>query len=314
MNDLLTTIPGTRTFWHDLQEWFGCEFVGGNYTTLTQRMNDVTEPTIEDPLACNTSLIIRNATWFGPLEASARVPTISLLQDIFTDGPQNEMQRRVMRSSRVTVFNSKFTKSHYWTAQTPALGDRGEVIPLPVDFSLFEPQNALGCQQALGLPDGCVCWVGAQTPIKGWDTFLAIVRANPDIPFVGVFKDALPAYGPPNLRMYSRLPHERLVEVIGACRVGLCTSRMESQHLAGIEMGGCGLPLVTTPVGTYWRRTDMPGQVVAESGQLTSAVRAALASPSDPQAVHAYWRKEFDKTVVRAAWEKLVKEAEGENF
>lgn len=309
VNDCLTTIPGTRTFWHDLQEWFGCVFVEGEYSTLVKEADDTLDFFLDDGYAGDEypQLIIRNATYFGPLKASERVPTISLLQDIAPlDSQMLDVQHQVMRTSRIIVFNSIFTLNKYSVFGT----SERRVIPLPVDFSLFEPGNALGLQQALSLPDGCVCWIGAQTPVKGWDTFLGIVRANPDIPFVGVFKDAPPPYAPPNLRMYSRLPHERLVEVIGACRVGLCTSRMESQHLAGIEMGACGLPLVTTPVGAYWKRTDMPGVVVAECGQLTSAVRATLANPGDQQATRAYWQREFDKSVVKAAWEKLVEEVE----
>jgi hypothetical protein len=37
VNDCLTTIPGTKTFWHDLQEWFGAEFCGGAYEGLADR-------------------------------------------------------------------------------------------------------------------------------------------------------------------------------------------------------------------------------------------------------------------------------------
>jgi glycosyltransferase involved in cell wall biosynthesis len=301
VNDALTQIPGTRTFWHDLQEWAGAEFIGGDYATLA---------TVADSMAGDggVSLIIRNATWFPPLKASEHVPTIGLLQDTIADGPQRKMQIDVANTSRVVVFNSEFCKSKY-----PTLPD-GHVIPLPVDFSTFEPQNAMGCQQALGLPDGCVCWVGAAQGaaghIKGWDIFIRVVRQNPDIPFVAVLKDAAPEVYPPNLRVYVRLTHEELVGVIGACRVGLCTSRSESQHLAGIEMGACGLQIVAPEVGVYWERDSMPGLTVNDPKHFTEAVRKALVAYIDPEAIRYYWRAEFDKPVIKAKWAALIKEVE----
>jgi hypothetical protein len=75
VNDVLTCIPGTRTFWSDLVEWFDMEFWGGDYAHLDEKVT--TRATLAEP-----SLIIRNASYFGPLEASNHIPTISLLQDI----------------------------------------------------------------------------------------------------------------------------------------------------------------------------------------------------------------------------------------
>lgn len=303
VNDCLTCIPGTRTFWHDLQDWFKLEFVGGDYGTLAETASGK---------ATDATLIIRNATWFPPIEA--KVPTISLLQDIMLVGPGRTMQEAVAKSSRAVVFNSRFTAAQYGAASEAPL-----IIPLPVDFSLFEPQNAMGCQQEFSLPGGGVCWVGASQGaaghVKGWDIFLHVVRANPDIPFVAVFKDAAPGSVPPNLRYYVRLPQAELVKVIGACQVGLCTSRMESQHLAGIEMGACGLPLVVPPVGVYWNiQGRFPGEIISESTpspltlieKFSAAIRSQLNKVGDRE----FWKHTFQPSTVRAAWAKLIEEVE----
>jgi len=142
---------------------------------------------------------------------------------------------------------------------------------------------------------------------EGLDVFVRIVRANPDIPFVAVLKDAAPQLMPPNLRCFERFPHERLIEVLQACAVGLCTSRSETQHLAGIEMGACGLPLVAPPVGCYYERASMPGFVVSgPSTDYTTAIRGILSSGSDARVIHDYWRAEFDKPVIRKRWEELI--------
>ena len=112
--------------------------------------------------------------------------------------------------------------------------------------------------------------------------------------------------------MFCKVNHEKLVNIIGACRVGLCTSRIESQHLAGIEMAACGLPIVASPVGVYWEREDIPGAVVAEpnAASFTSAIRSVLDCPGHPEAIRKHWQKEFDKPVIRKQWEVLIKEVE----
>jgi glycosyltransferase involved in cell wall biosynthesis len=143
--------------------------------------------------------------------------------------------------------------------------------------------------------------------------FVSIVRANPDIPFVAVLKDAMPDPVAPNLRCYVRLSQPDLAQVMGACRVGLCTSRSETQHLAGIEMGACGLPLVVPPVGTYWERVDWPGFTVMadEVSTYTNAIRAALkASDRNAIDIRNYWMKSFHPEVVRLLWTALIKRVE----
>lgn len=326
VNDMLSALPGHRTFWNDLQDWFGCEFVGGDY----QLLSDLAEAKACDCLdPC--SLIIRNASYFPPIPASKEVPTIGLVQDIFTEGPAREMQEAVMRSSKAVVWNSEFTRSRYGAldADAPPKAIQvfvsgaflSRVIPLPVDFSVFEPGNPMGLQQLLGLPDGCVCWIGACREagyVKGWDIFIQVARLNPDLHFVAVLKDAMPDSFPPNVRCYVRLPQEELVRVIGACRVGLCTSRMESQHLAGIEMGACGLPLVVPPVGAYYGRSGDALRFMVlvdefQPEQFAVSLRYALSRAYDHQEIRSYWQREFDKPVIKAAWEKLVEEVERGN-
>lgn len=306
VNDALNQL-GEHTFWNDLQEWFGMDFIGGDYSTLADKASIA--------ISCGklegkpTSLIVRNSSWFPPIKTD--VPTISLLQDIFAEGPLRKMQEAVLASSRAAVFNSEFTRSKYGVVNKAYGAPEAPIIPLPVDFDMFAPQNAMGCQQMLSLPDGCVCWIGASQGaaghIKGFDIFLSVVRANPDLPFVAVFKDAAPEYVPPNLRTFVRLSHHDLVKVIGACRVGLCTSRTESQHLAGIEMGACGLPMVAPPVGVYWNRA-FPGCLSEPNIQAyTNGIRSVLRdSKLDTRSSRNYWRKEFDKPVIKAAWMKLI--------
>jgi hypothetical protein len=308
---MLSALPGHRTFWNDLKEWFDMEFVGGEYghlAEIAERASWVEADAKEVPL------LIRNASWFQPIRSIVPLPTISLLQDIFEEGPAREMQEAVIRSSHATVFNSMFTADKYSKFYgDSALRALSHVFPLPVDFSVFAPGNAMGLQQALSLPDGCICWIGASQgaagQVKGWDILLQIARLNPDLSFVAVFKDAAPPYVPPNMRTYVRLSQEELAKVIGACRVGMCTSRMESQHLAGIEMGACGLPMVAPEVGIYWKR-NFPGVPISDEGSYSAAIRGTLPRYFPPDVVREYWRKEFDREIIREKWTALIAEVE----
>lgn len=313
INDQLTCIQGTRTFWHDLQDWFDMEFFGGDYATLSRKATDYVRG-IEEGNGEQIPMVIRNASYFDVV--SCKAPTVSLLQDIFPEGsPLRTLQSDVISGSEVTVCNSEFT------AQACGVeGKNSRIIPLPVDFGQFEVGNSMGLQMELGLPDEAVCWIGASqgaaAEVKGFDLFQRIVRSNPDVPFVGVFKDKEP-YQAPNLRTFCRVDHDKLVRIIGACKVGLCTSRVETQHLAGIEMGACGLPLVTTNVGTYWGRDDMPGKVLHDPEDIwmateafTEHMRDALANPVDPQEVRSYWKSEFHRPVIEAQWRELIEEVE----
>src|SRR3990167_3449450 len=107
VNDYLTTIPGTRTLWHDLCEWVGGEWHGDvDYEWLGYNVE------IDAAKSGKPDVLIRNATWFGPIDLN--VPTISLLQDIMPEGSvQRAQQVSVCRASRLTVFNSAYTRARY---------------------------------------------------------------------------------------------------------------------------------------------------------------------------------------------------------
>jgi glycosyltransferase involved in cell wall biosynthesis len=234
VNDIQTAIPGTRTLWHDLAEWLDGEWVGdAAYPLLAARVESLA-------IIRRPAVIIRNGTWFGPINLD--VPTISLIQDIM---PEKSYQRgeqiRVARLSALTVFNSEYTRAQY-----PELADiTSRVIPLSVDFDLFRPiPNAR--------PVADICWIGAPTWVKGWDTLGEIIRDMPTRTFALVLKEHSTRKVPDNVQVFTRVPHSDLPEIISGCQLGLCTSRQETQHLAGIEMAGCGLPIVAPNIGAYY--------------------------------------------------------------
>ena len=233
VNDVQTCIPGTETLWHDLVSWLDAEWVGdASYPLLAGRVEERAKA------SALPSVIIRNGTWFCPIDLD--VPTISLIQDIM---PANSYQRaeqiRVAKLSTLTVFNSAYTKARY-----PELADiTSRVIPLSVDSDIFQPMKVP--------PIADVCWIGAPTYIKGWDILGEVIKSSART-FAIVLKERSTGRTPDNVRIFDRVPHTELPKIINGCSVGLCTSREESQHLAGIEMGMCGLPVVAPPIGIYY--------------------------------------------------------------
>ena len=126
VNDCLTCIPGTKTFWHNLLEWIPnlCDMTGGytDYSVLA----DVIESKLEKN---QVDYIIRNGTYFRKL--STNIKTISLIQDvIFNDSRQID----VCNNSSVIVFNSKYCESFYRNVSRPT-----KIIPLGIDFDFFKP-------------------------------------------------------------------------------------------------------------------------------------------------------------------------------
>lgn len=233
VNDHLTCIPNTRTLWHHLTEWFAAEFINGDYSTLASRAESRIIELPHPP-----SIIIRNGTYF-PWFTTRHRPVIPLIQDIQPFGSHlHQWQLNVGRNSNAVVFNSEHTKSFY-----PELHDRAHVIPLGVDFDVFKPHA--GTEKKYD-----VVWVGAGTAIKGWDDFQRIVRGNPDLRFACVTKDGARFFAY-NVEFLCQLPQDEMVRVYNESRVGLCTSKQETQHLAGIEMAACGLWVVAPPVGVY---------------------------------------------------------------
>ena len=134
VNDCLTCIPNTKTFWHDLLEWFPkLEDKTGGYTDYK-----VLADKIEKEALIDTSLfyIIRNATFFRKLNLSCN--QLVLLQDCYEDYVLRSNQIDVCNSSDVVVFNSNFTYEQY---KNDIIHSNIKIIPLGIDFDLFNTYN-----------------------------------------------------------------------------------------------------------------------------------------------------------------------------
>lgn len=242
VNDTLTCIPNTKTFWHDLLGWIpNLEDRCGGHTPFHFLPSKIEQEAATNP----PDYIIRNATYFRPL--NLKIKTISLLQDIAVD---NQVQIKVCNSSDVVVYNSPYTQSFY----TDIITAPSVMIPLGVNFNIFKPLGESFNEKFDILPNS-ILFIGATTNNpKGFDIMLDIIN-NTDYNFCLVMKDEFKIDNP-RVKVFNRVNHEVLVKIINSCEMLVCTSRVETLHLAGVEAAACGLPLVTSNVGIYFDREN----------------------------------------------------------
>jgi glycosyltransferase involved in cell wall biosynthesis len=239
VNDTLTCIPNTKTFWHDLLDWLpGLEDKCGGITPYNLLPSKIEG---EFRNGSKPDYIIRNATYFRPMNIP--VKTISLLQDL---SPNNQEQLNVCNSSDVVVFNSPYTQAHYGGKIT----SKTVMIPLGVDFEKFKPLGKDFSEELRILPNS-ILFIGSATHTpKGFDIMMNIIE-NTNYNFCLVMKDGFSIENP-RVKVFNRIGHDVLVKVMNSCDMLVCTSRVETLHLAGVEAAASGLPLVTSNVGIYY--------------------------------------------------------------
>ena len=295
VNDRLTCVPGTRTFWHDLLEWLpSLEDKTDGHTpfhVLHLKINNDAY-TMGYP-----DYVIRNATFFPKLDL--RTKTISFLQDRQEDISQ---QLEVCNSSDVVVFNSPYTKSLYEEYITVPT----ETIVIGTDFEKFKPGNA----HPAVLPNSVVFVGAANSYPKGFDSFLQVALKLPKnynfclVMKDGFSKDQLPLELQDRAVVFNNIRQEMLCEIYNSCAIMLCTSKEETLHLAGVEAGACDLPIIATNVGVYFNRPEGEWGSVARSVDefVTKAQQVRTGSPRQ------YWLGEgYDRDSCKKKWRQLIK-------
>ena len=291
VNDKLTCIPGTRTFWSHLLDTIpGLEDrCTGQYAGLADRIE-------RDAARERPDYIIRNAAYFRWLNVEC--PAISFVQDVM-EGESRELLLESCAASSLVVFNSEYTKMVY--PELEATYNR--VIPIGTDTNVFRPVDPYP-----RIPRGAVLWIGSGHRVKGFD-LACYLASESKRPWVFIMKDDTPV--DVDAMVFRSIPQEQIASIASACSVGVCTSLNETQHLAGIEMGLCGLPLVTTAVGSYFGRAPGAwGKVI--DGDWQNEIEAATSLPRDE--VVAYWTKQgFGLERCMDTWRETVESLEVAN-
>jgi glycosyltransferase involved in cell wall biosynthesis len=248
---------------------------------------------LEATLKGNPDYIIRNATYFGPIQLP--VKTISLLQDVKDD----PAQLYVCNNSFLTVFNTPYTAALYKNKIfTPSV-----IIPLGIDFDYFKPtQNYAG---ELGILPDSILFVGANNVHpKGFDKVLDLIE-NTNYNFCLVMKDNF-TIDHPRVKVFNRVDQETIVKIYNSCKLLICTSTIETQHLSGIEAAACNLPLVATNVGVYYDlQNGAWGRKVLDS-DFVSNINYVFENYEDFQPRKFFLEKGYDKQSCINKWKELV--------
>lgn len=250
VNDCLTCIPGTNTFWHNLLEWFPklVDKTNGhtNYSILAS--------TIEHQLSilAKPQYIIRNGSYFRKINTN--VKQISLIQDC-TPQLFNE-QINVINNSHVAIFNTQYVYKKYINQIKNNV--LVKICPLGVDFQYFKQ---LDHRHNDVLPNSLI-FIGASTNYpKGFNIMLDIINKMDNQNFCLVMKDdfnisQINQNVRHRVKIFNRVNQETVRLLINSCVAAICTSYEETQHLSGIECAACNIPIVAREVGAYYDNKD----------------------------------------------------------
>lgn len=296
VNDTLTCIPNTKTFWNNLLEWLPGLIDKTNGYTNYGMLSSV----IEDELAITNNkpyYIIRNGTYFRPLNTN--IKTIVLIQDIQTEETFNQQIQNI-NSSEFVVFNSNYVYNKYSIFMKH---NRYKIIPLGINFDLFKP---LSSKYSDILPNSILYIGSSDNYPKGFDTVLKIVEEMKDQNFCFIMKDDYKIDNP-RIKVFNKISNEDVVKIINSCICAICTSREETQHLSGIECGACNIPIIATSVGVYDdNKNSKEWGLIANETNFTEKINYVMNNISEFSPRKFFLENGYSIETCRESWKLLV--------
>jgi glycosyltransferase involved in cell wall biosynthesis len=217
------------------------------------------------------------------------------LQDYY---PGNGQQVEVCNASTVTVFNSDYTFSQYKDVINQC---KIEIIPLGVDFQLFKKSQT---KVAEILPHSLLFVGSSEAHPKGFDVVLNLI-SNTNYNFCLVMKDGFNMRHP-RVKVFNRVPHDVMVRIYNSCDLLICTSVVETLHLAGIEAAACDVPVLATNVGVYFNRPAGEWGRVSDINEFVSNINYMISNRSEFSPRQYFLKEGFDKRDVMNKWKFLV--------
>ena len=299
VNDCLTCIPGTLTLWHNLLEANpGLEDKTNGYTDYSILADKIEN---EYQLAeIKPQYIIRNGSYFRKLNIP--VPTYCLIQDT----QNNSVQTDVINSCECVVFPSKFTYNAYKDRINPK---NVRIIQNGADFNFFKPIEE---RHPDVLPNSIIFIGDSSIEKKGFHRVLDIIHKMPDFNFCLIMKDtttihAIPAEDRRRVRIFNKVPAETVRLLINSCICGICTSGNEEEHISGIEIGACNLPMVSRPLSRYLDdKDDIQWGVIAEKdSDFPERIRYVVANPHlfSPR---SYYSQKYSTEISMKKWIAMI--------
>lgn len=296
VNDCLTCIPNTRTFWHDLLDWF---------PNLQDKCNGYTDYSILanviESIKPYPDYIIRNGSYFRKLNID--VPTFCLIQDMMNE----PMQTEVINTSTCVVFASKQTYNFYKDRINPK---NVRVIEQSSDFNFFKPIHE---RHPDVLPNSILFIGDSSYHKKGFHRVLNLIEVMPDFNFCLVMKDnttldVIPHQSRNRVRIFNRVNTNTVKLLINSSVCGICTSGNEEGHFAGIEIGACDIPMVARPMGCYLdRKDDKTWGLIANDEDFPETIRYVINNRKlfSPR---KFYSKEYTLERCREKWTSMINE------
>ena len=300
VNDTLSCIPGVRTLWNYLLDTMsGLEDKTNGYTDYSV-LAEIIEKQYNEA-SVKPTYIIRNGTYFRKLNIN--IPTFCLIQDT----QNNPIQTEVINSCDVVVFPSKFTYDAYKNRIQPK---RVEIIQNGADFDFFKPMIE---KHPDALPSSIIFIGDSSVEKKGFPLLLDTIMKMPELNFCLIMKDdttldAIPIAARHRVRMFNKVPMETVRLLINSSVCAICTSGNEEEHISGIEVGACNIPMVTRPVGRYSDdRDDIEWGVIAADHEFPEKIRFVLKNRNlfSPR---SYYINKYSTAVSMKKWGNIIKD------
>lgn len=298
VNDLLTCIPGTKTFWHLLLEIDGTiNKTGVPFNKLAK----VIEEDLDKP-----DLIIRNGTFFPRIYRDDCLQ-IAFFQDFYgTD----EQQIDVCSHTDHIVFNSNYTRSKLESIDNVFKLD-STTIPIGVNENLFKPMAKFRpANDIFQRFKRTGIFVGDYNSTKNTKLFEEIVKDNTHIDFIYISK-AGNRINLPNVKNYPGGVNEQgMVQLYNESDFCIMCSPIETLHLATVEAALCNIPVIGTNTGWFasYFNTDVGIRIDGEAtiDKFSHAIAKVLSSNYRPREYMI--TTPFTWSSCKKSWESLIKE------
>ncbi len=298
INDCLTCIPDTKTFWHNLLDWFPdlIDKTSGytDYSILANKIENELQYDIPQ-------YIIRNASYFRKINTN--VKTISLVQDILGDKSE---QINVINNSDIVVFNTNYVYEKYKIYVNDISKIR--ICPLGIDFNYFKPSN----EYYEGVLPNSVLFIGASNNYpKGFNIVQDIIYKMKNQNFCLILKDdfsidKLPLDVRHRVTIFNKINQDTIKKIINSCICAICTSYEETQHLAGIECAACNIPIIAREVGVYFDcKNDNEWGVIANDTNFIERIEFVIKNKHlfNPR---EYFIKKYSNEVCKKNWINII--------
>lgn len=301
VNDCLTCIPGTETWWHDMLRWFpNLEDKTNGYTHYSILADNIERMYSEAKK--KPDYIIRNGSYFRKLNID--IPTIALIQDT----QNNPMQTEVINSVDCIVFASNGGYMAYKERINPK---NYRIIEQSSDFDFWKPLNE---RHPDVLPNSIIFIGDSSYKKKGFHRVINLIKTMNDVNFCLVMKDnttldIIPEEYRNRVKIFNKVNRETVKLLINSCICGICTSGMEEGHFAGIEIGACNIPMVARPIGCYLDRKDDVGLwgEIANDDDFPETIRHVIKN-KDSYSPREYYSKEYTLERCKEKWISVVEE------